>query len=246
MITLRQMFLFVFAVGLGAQVPKQTPNQQILNDQSIVEITHNGIKVSFSIGEAKMLYRSLWAQMDPLLPVNSYMPQALKDKLNWVRNSAYTVEMPTFPDGWNQNLINSPAATMADANYCKFPQFPDQKPCIRVYPNMLMILMRYEFMMLKPNQGFKNTFAIFLAHEAIHHERGATFFRPQIPPAEVAAEELRAWIKTIKDIVRPLRRIKQPMYNEFETMDDMLTKCKDRLPCKPFEAYIQQYKVSKR
>ncbi|MDP3741170.1 MAG: hypothetical protein Q8R08_02465 [bacterium] len=114
------------------------------------------------------------------------------------------------------------------------------KPCVEVFPNVAMILLRMEFMMLKPNEAFKNSIAVWMGHEAIHLENSSEWFVKIKPGPALVAEEIRAWHKTIRDLVAPLRKAHRPLNNHLIKMDDLLKPCRYRLPCPVFEARVRQ------
>jgi hypothetical protein len=235
--------LLCVAIGYAQGINRQ------LNDNTILDITRNGVMVSFSVRQAREMSINLGAAVDPKRPENVYFPPYLKEKLQWLKDNAMTGYNPIMPEGWDSVSVISPqTATMAIATYCTIPAPANwnDRPCIFVYPIMMMILLRFEFHLTAPDQRFKNEFAMYLGHEGIHLEREKAFFRPNIPHEEVVKEETRTWFKMCRDMVRPLRRAGQPVGKDLEDVDDLVKACGYKLPCRKFEALVRDKLASKR
>lgn len=238
MFELRLVLVFCLFVAVGV-VEAQTLNEQI-TDRSVIELERGGLKIRFSVAESKALFNQLYRETDPALPENAYMPPVMKERLTWLRKNAIIVAKPTFPPGFRPQTDLS-VMIFAMANYCDAPAMNIRNmPCVEVFPNVAMILLRIGFMMLKPNEAFKNSFAVWMGHEAIHLENSPEWFVKIKPGPALVAEEIRAWHKTIRDLVAPLRRVDRPLYDQHIQMDDLLGPCKYRLPCPGFEARVRQ------
>ena len=75
----------------------------------------------------------------------------------------------------------------------------------------------------------KNDFMLGLVHEVVHL-RNANAGDPG-NPADRLGEELRAWHEVDIHVVRPLRKLHQPMDPTFLKVDDALLACSDRRMC---------------
>ena len=246
---MRNYFGLFFVLMFGLAVLVQTPNQQ-LTDQSTIEINRNGVVIRFTVAVAKELASSLNRQIDPELPENTYFPPELKRILGAVKKNAITVVTPEFPPEFNKTSpFSLQSVTVASANYCDAPTLGYiNTPCVKIYASMLQVFLRSEYPLLaKPNRSFINSFALFVGHEGIHLERGATFFdRKIVPQPEIDAEEKRAWFRTIKDFARPLRLAGEPMHSTFTKLDDLLKTCNYNLPCKKFDDTLPNRELNKR
>jgi len=231
-------------VGLAAQTDSQFGllNKQ-LNDQSVINFEQNGRRISFSVAEAKATYRNLWEDINPYSPQNSYFPEAMKVVLRKLRGGGvYVIENPFFPNAPGISLAMLPTAS---ANYCTIPNTPIQnKPCVQVFINSLMLEMRAVEKLAVPDERFKHQFALTMAHEGVHHERGIEGWQ-NLTQQKVQAEEIRAWFKVMHEMVAPLRQANRPVSAEYQKIDDLLKPCLYKLPCKNFETYITEYKTPK-
>jgi hypothetical protein len=77
------------------------------------------------------------------------------------------------------------------------------------------------------NARQRNDFMISLVHEIVHLQRAETSSEP------------RVWCEVNAQVVRPLRRLSQPMHPRFLQVDDALRACSDTLPCQGLERLVR-------
>lgn len=183
----------------------------------------------------------LAAATNPGLPENSYMPPGLKTRINWISDKHKQGKMEVacakallYPDG-----TPMPTSTLMSS------KFDGNKYSIGILAPRL-----YPFVWQNGNrvpttitQVWKNNFATGIAHEVIHLENEKFQLKqPPATPEERFSEELRAHIVTAREIIGPLRDMKQDVYIEDIQKDNAARKCNYQLPCKPLEDLLHSLK----
>jgi hypothetical protein len=237
------VFLFMFPYSVWGQ----GINKQLTDQSELVMNDGAGRTLRFKKSEAYALFSELWKGTNPALAENKHFPPALKERLTWAHKNAYTMQLGSFPPAWENGMEPaSGISTFAKGTYCDVPSLKIfRKPCIIAYPFILMLILRGELRMSKPDHVFKNDFAVCMGHEITHLERDVSFFRPVIPHEEIVQEETRAWLKTVRDFVHPLLQMKQPLSRDFGYLDGLLIPCGYKLPCQAFEDEIRNRRAGK-
>lgn len=224
----------------------QNLNQQ-MNDNSILEFTNatDGSIISFSVKEARETFKQVFDKIKPTLKENSGWPPYMKEKLDWAINKAYWSPHPKLPDNWSKGPIKKgDSEVYAEFTYCTPRADLGLQPCILAYVNAMMFTFRSGYPLYRtPPQSFINVFAVLIAHEAIHAERGKDYFLVTHDLEEQIREEIRALSKTIIDIIHPLRLAKYTFDPVLEEPEKLLEKCSYKMPCKAFSDYVRQIKT---
>lgn len=177
--------------------------------------------------EMQALISGLLDSVNPDLPINSYMPEFLKEKMRpVVRESNLQLKRSGSPI---LNLVadetGAMGAKLMRANYV------NSLPRIEIFADKWFYLVRIrDGVAVGHSQLHKNSFAVCLAHELVHLELPPEGFQKE----RVLIEEFRAWSKIDKEVVSPLLAVGQPLERTFENVHRILVGCNYKLPCEAF------------
>lgn len=185
--------------------------------------------------QATAFINELLAAVDPKLSSNSHFPPDLKKRMQWIYDQHSLGKLRFTAIGQNQirpdGKINE--GTLMSTNYV------EGMPEIYIYLPRAWTFMRVQYgYQGKVGQKGIDTFAITLAHEAIHLENDRAFFEGEYSIAKFLEEERRAWAKTIFEIARPMRASGGFVEIDFCQADDVLASCNDDAHCPEFIAFI--------
>jgi hypothetical protein len=164
-----------------------------------------------SKSEALALGNKLLAAINPVSPENKYMPDLMKEKIEWVFSKYSAKELDllfieSYGDGTSPVFMTS--------------MLVNDRPRIEIYLARWITYIRFQ---RKMKTGFdqmtKNLFAISLVHEAVHMERANKWAQLS---KEWLREEVRVWKKVDLGIVRPLREIGQPVEIDLIEFDELM------------------------
>lgn len=241
---IKQVFAlsFLFALSGLAQGPYNWPKGEPTGKELLVFTYKDGAQIRFTLAQAVELYEKLYAASDPGLPENSVWPFDLKRRLTWLRVNAYVTPDADLPPQWKKSGLSGPTS-LGHGYYCIPPGFREFQPCVSMYVIPLMREYRLErLMFVELDQGFKNAFAILLAHEQIHEERGQESLSKDRSLYDELREEVRAMFITVTEVIRPLRDANQPLSSMFAVFENTLAECGYKLPCQGFEDTIKRLK----
>jgi hypothetical protein len=190
--------------------------------------------------DAIALVNQLLTAVSPAQPENSYMPPFLKQKLEWLyaQEAAHKLTLKLAADD-NGYLGSALMHTV----------YKDHMPMIEINANQLMVMVRIqEKVQVGFNRTAKDTFAIVLAHEAVHLEKPEQFFSQDVQdPAKrkkiAIAEELRAWKKIDELVVSELLKAHEPVPVGFHNLHAALKNCGNVSPCPAFESFYSQFNL---
>ncbi|MBX4204861.1 MAG: hypothetical protein KW788_01570 [Candidatus Doudnabacteria bacterium] len=190
--------------------------------------------------DAIALVNQLFGAIQPALPENSYMPDALKEKINWMYGQQAANKL-------SFKLVTDDNGNLGVALMHSFYQ--NHAPVVEINANQLMVMVRIqERVRVGFNRTAKDTFAIVLAHEAIHLEKPEAFYTQKIPDPIIRkktqiAEEFRAWRLTDQLIISELLKTNQPVPIGFRNLHEALKHCTKAPSCVAFEKFYSQFNL---
>lgn len=178
--------------------------------------------VPFTRPEADAMMRALFAEIDPTLPKNQYLPEFGRQKIGWVLRENNAKRLDFAMDETNVSGIDIPP--LAAASYVR------GRPTIRFFIQRLVNMALPDF---RAGRGFspvfKNNLCYAIAHECVHLELGPDAPAWWQPTREQRIqEEMRAWAISDLNFVRVL---KPPHYSTLFDgvlkVDAMIQSCND-------------------
>lgn len=191
---------------------------------------------TFSKQEAVDLVNQLFKACNPDIPANAYMPTFLREKLRWVYVEKLAGRLNTeFVTDEKHELG---AALMLGG-------YDDRGvPFIRIVADNLLLLIRVEYGVKTGfNQMQKNTFALALAHEAVHLEQPWSFFKYKKTHQKFVDEELRTHRKINRQVVTELLKKGELIDIEFMKIREVLSKCGNLVSCSAFTEFINRNSI---
>lgn len=167
------------------------------------------------------LVSNLMNSLHPDRPENVYMPGLVREKFAWAISQKEKGFLEFFHD---QKEAQS-------GNVMMHAGFNDQTGLAEVHlviPRLADTFRRYR----NNPQLMRNVVALTFVHELVHLEKGRDYLKSTEKTKKAwVMEEARAWHKVILGVIRPLRKIGQPVGPGYEKMDDELKKCGDSATC---------------
>jgi hypothetical protein len=182
--------------------------------------------------EAVTLLNQLLSAINPSNPENARMPAFLKEKITWVydKHAAGVLDLMLV-----RGFLNNNRATMMRTFYTK-----EGKATIEVSAPRLLIWVR---MQGKTATGFtrmqRNSFAVAIAHEAVHLELPKGTFAASQTKADSVKEEMRTWEKIDRLIVAEILAQGEELEIDFVNVHSMLKRCKNPMKCAEFRSFIE-------
>lgn len=247
----------VLAAGISIFLVRQStqkPQPEPITTQNQSEPAPT--KLAYTEAEGLQLVNELLAAVNPALPENFYFPPWVRERILWIfHEDAQNTLLIRFVEPFFNTekdvstLIRSNFTTLEGANQTKngrvYKLKPGKKhvPFIEIRSGRLMVLVRLQ---QKTKTGFsqmmKDTFALLLAHEAEHLQRGEEWFtaRPHTR-AEHLLEEVRAMALTVLKGTRPMRAVGLKLELDLNQADDILRSCQDNPKCPEFQAFVERH-----
>lgn len=177
---------------------------------------------------------------DPNTPENAQMLPALKTSLQWIYSGTRNKGLLT---NFEKYVTGNPGQPPPK------PPFMASKYDVKGIPNITVIGPTL-YAAIAENGGhlpasasrfWKNYFAISLAHEKIHldNKKFMSEVRLHNSREEILDEELRTWIKTDLEIVRPMRNLGESMHRDFAKADGIIGNCGNKLPCQELRNFLE-------
>lgn len=187
-------------------------------------LTEPPSSAAYSDAEINVAINQLFAAVNPSLPENQYFTDFAKEKLEWIITEQKVGRLSLI-------LLKNVATTNLDAeDLMAAARVEENKPVIVIArPRFVGFLVDGGRMSAPFTQQQRNDFALGLVHETVHLQNP----NPGNPAnlEDRLGEELRAWRAVNLNVVRPWRRLNQPMNPRLIEADDALRSCADRLPC---------------
>lgn len=173
--------------------------------------------------------------LHPAAPENVYMPPRLKAVIGWMMAEKQARRLNLECTKWMTNSRGEqvPISTLMGPKY----ETDGTMSVAIVGPKLYKPIAENGGRIPAITQELKNWFAVALAHEVIHLENKEFLQKQYHKREEVTQEELRAYMLTSKEVVRPLRDIGQPVGNDFIKADDAARNCGYTLPCQALLDY---------
>ncbi len=172
----------------------------------------------------------LMAAVNPELMSNGYFPGFVKDRLRWFNTEHMMGRLDV-------RLFHEPPTNSLPPDVVMASMREGGKGVIFLSKRRFAADFRATGGVGPPfNARQRNDFMISLVHELVHLQH------PEANPAdpiEHAPEELRVWSEVNMQIVRPLRRLSQPVHSRFREVDDALHACHDSFPCPALERLVR-------
>ncbi len=222
----RKLFWLVVALAIvGTLVLRsdhakepQTPNAQHVQPLSPEQQNEIG----------KQFFNRIALTLDPTAPINSYMPEGLKNRLIWLNAQQ---KMGRLTIGVAPYFMDKNGKPRSDKAFMVSNILPDGNYIIGVAGLRLYEAVQQnsgQFPVITPE--WKNFIALALAHEVIHLENKGYFTKQDHTAEERLNEELRAWIITC-ELTRVIRNAGQDVGYSNALIDDAVRACQYRLPC---------------
>jgi hypothetical protein len=235
----RRPRLYVAAILLASVVGvvvliRHTPTDPASDDRSRSIPGREAPRVAASVEspaiDVNQAADRLLAAVDPAVPDNAWFPAPAREALEWlyaeVRVGRLTIAVLERLDKTNLH-----------GNVLMASGIVENRPTLLIAEPRLRTFLADGDGLSRPfTRKQRNDFMLGLVHEAVHLRK------PQLPaPAnssyeERVAEELRAWRTVSVEVVRPLRRIGEPVDSVFIRIDDALLACDDRSDCQVLRA----------
>lgn len=189
----------------------------------------------YSKEEILDLLNRLLADCAPGNPKNSYMPEDLKLRLDWVYRAYFDKKILKF--GWATTRVEKIGAWLGALYHL------DGTPGIAVSASEFSeIINREREDILQPSRKLKNSFATALAHEVEHLFLGKErVWALKDNPVGQQAEEMRVWSLISQKIVAPLRQIGEPIFAHFAAADDAARSCGYHPNCQALRDYLAKH-----
>lgn len=227
---------------ISQPLPTQPAQGPIAPAKTVIKMA-DGTIVAATEPEMTQLVNSLLKAINPANAENSYMPPFLRDKINWGYSEIAQKRIEVMLRPWFSQKFDGTQdqATMMDSGYYSVNN--DHKAPfmgnLNIFaPRLLTYVRVQQKVPVGFNQMSKNTFSIMFAHEMVHLERSPQYFVGPYRPEGRKKEEVRTWFKVSMEIVRPLRKVGQPLESDFLECDDILKGCYDDPTCPAFLDFV--------
>jgi hypothetical protein len=203
--------------------PAEVDHPLGLADRPYLPPTESQSKGGYTDVDLSAAVNQLFSSVNPSLPENMYLPQFVKERIQWIttQRTAGKLSIILLKNTDNTNLYFEDL--MASG-------IVEGKPMIVIAgPRFLDFLIEGGRTSPPFTQRQRNDFALGLVHETVHLEKENTANPANFQ--ERLAEELRAWRKVDLNAVRQLRQLNQPMNPRLIEADDALRSCGDEAEC---------------
>ena len=161
---------------------------------------------------------------------NSYYPVFARQKIDWIsaqaKSGKFTVLLAADTTGTNVDG----QALMASGSV------GGKRAIVIVQPRFMRLLLGEGRVRPPFTPQQENNFMLGLVHEAVHLQNPNAGDPRKV--TDRINEELRAWLEVSRNVVRPLRRLKQPMHGQFLQVDDAFRACGDVRDCPSVRSII--------
>jgi hypothetical protein len=179
----------------------------------------------YADAELSAAVNQLFVSVKRSVAENGDLPAFAREKIAWLiaqqRSGALSITL----------LRNAAGTNLSDEDLMASGKVEGKSVIVIAQPRFSIFLSEGGQSVAPFSRQQVNDFMLGLVHETVHLQDAS----PGNPAslADRLSEEVRAWREVDVNVVRPLRRLNQPMNPRFTAADDALRSCRDQAPCRP-------------
>jgi hypothetical protein len=216
----------LFLIGLSARaIVRWDPPRGPGSPSSASALTGSHSRREYADADLSTAVNQLFVSVKRSVAENSDLPGFAREKIAWLiaqqRSGALSITL----------LRNAAGTNLSDEDLMASGKVEGRSVIVIAQPRFSIFLSEGGPGVAPFSRQQVNDFMLGLVHETVHLQNA----NPGNPAslADRLSEEVRAWREVDVNVVRPLRRLNQPMNPRFTAADDALRSCGDQAPCQP-------------